>query len=112
VPREAHWLEDYFAELRAFPAGRHDDRVDSTSQALKWIRELGEVPAITRFYRELVRQENPPPTGTWRMKPPTPVSDYFMEDGSKVQPGPDGVFTFREDFALWLLGLQRGWTRV
>lgn len=33
-PEEAHWLPDLFAELFAFPLGRHDDQVDSISQAL------------------------------------------------------------------------------
>jgi predicted phage terminase large subunit-like protein len=37
VPREAHWLAGYFHELELFPNGRHDDQVDSTSQALEWI---------------------------------------------------------------------------
>jgi predicted phage terminase large subunit-like protein len=33
-PRCAPWLEDLEAELFAFPASRHDDQVDSISQAL------------------------------------------------------------------------------
>ena len=38
LPAEAPWLADYVAELTAFPAARHDDQVDSTSQALAWAR--------------------------------------------------------------------------
>jgi predicted phage terminase large subunit-like protein len=34
LPREAPWLADLEAELFAFPNGRHDDQVDSISQAL------------------------------------------------------------------------------
>jgi predicted phage terminase large subunit-like protein len=34
-PREAPWLADLEAELFAFPGGRHDDQVDSISQALE-----------------------------------------------------------------------------
>ena len=34
VPTYAHWLEEYLHELMMFPAGRYDDQVDSTSQAL------------------------------------------------------------------------------
>ena len=37
LPRDAPWLADYIAELLAFPNGRHDDQVDSTSQALNWL---------------------------------------------------------------------------
>jgi len=33
-PKEASWLADLEAELFAFPSGRHDDQVDSISQAL------------------------------------------------------------------------------
>ena len=33
-PKEAPWLVDLEAELFAFPSGRHDDQVDSISQAL------------------------------------------------------------------------------
>ena len=33
-PNEAPWLADLEAELFAFPSGRHDDQVDSISQAL------------------------------------------------------------------------------
>jgi hypothetical protein len=33
-PKEAPWLTDLEAELFAFPSGRHDDQVDSISQAL------------------------------------------------------------------------------
>ena len=33
-PNEAPWLLDLEAELFAFPNGRHDDQVDSISQAL------------------------------------------------------------------------------
>ena len=34
-PKEAHWLADYLKELAAFPGGKHDDQVDSTTQALE-----------------------------------------------------------------------------
>ena len=34
VPTQAPWLEEYLHELMMFPASRHDDQVDSTSQAL------------------------------------------------------------------------------
>ena len=33
-PKEALWLAELEAELFAFPNGRHDDQVDSISQAL------------------------------------------------------------------------------
>jgi predicted phage terminase large subunit-like protein len=42
-PRRASWLEEFTAELLAFP-GRHDDQVDALTQGLTWGREKrGEV---------------------------------------------------------------------
>lgn len=35
-PRQAPWLEDLKREFMAFPAGRHDDQVDSVTQFLEW----------------------------------------------------------------------------
>lgn len=37
LPKAAPWLAQYVAELTTFPHGKHDDQVDSTSQALEWI---------------------------------------------------------------------------
>jgi predicted phage terminase large subunit-like protein len=34
LPTKAPWLDDYLHELSRFPNGKHDDQVDSTSQAL------------------------------------------------------------------------------
>lgn len=56
LPAQAPWLEDYRRELIAFPKSKHDDQVDSTSQALKWIHEAGDEPGIITWMREEVRQ--------------------------------------------------------
>jgi predicted phage terminase large subunit-like protein len=37
-PRQAGWLEEFTAELLAFP-GRHDDQVDALTQGLAWGRQ-------------------------------------------------------------------------
>jgi len=50
LPSEAQWLAEYMHELLAFPNGRHDDQVDSTSQALHWLTARTPVP------RELTRR--------------------------------------------------------
>jgi predicted phage terminase large subunit-like protein len=39
LPETAHWLADYLHELILFPAGRHNDQVDSTAQALAWTKQ-------------------------------------------------------------------------
>jgi predicted phage terminase large subunit-like protein len=51
LPRSAPWLDAYLAELLAFPGGRHDDQIDSTSQALRY---------LTR-HRGQLRLTDPPP---------------------------------------------------
>jgi hypothetical protein len=37
LPADAPWLATYLQELLGFPTARHDDQVDSTSQALAWL---------------------------------------------------------------------------
>lgn len=34
LPKAAHWLDTYIAEITGFPGTRHDDQVDSTTQFL------------------------------------------------------------------------------
>jgi predicted phage terminase large subunit-like protein len=46
LPEGADWLEEYVAELAAFPLGDHDDQVDMTSQVLL---HLGASPDLSRF---------------------------------------------------------------
>jgi predicted phage terminase large subunit-like protein len=36
LPERAPWLDDFRAEILAFPYGRYDDQVDSMSQFLAW----------------------------------------------------------------------------
>jgi len=38
LPESAAWLYDYIEELSAFPNATHDDQVDSTTQALSFMR--------------------------------------------------------------------------
>jgi predicted phage terminase large subunit-like protein len=42
LPESAAWVLDYEIELTTFPLAPHDDRVDSTSQFLNWVRGWGE----------------------------------------------------------------------
>lgn len=51
LPRNAPWLGPYLNELLAFPASKHDDQVDSTSQALHFLTTKLPAPA---------RAETPP----------------------------------------------------
>ena len=51
IPKSAPWLEDFTAELLAFP-GRHDDQVDALTQGLAWGRYMWSHRA--RFNRRIV----------------------------------------------------------
>jgi predicted phage terminase large subunit-like protein len=46
VPEQASWLAEYLHELGIFPNGRFDDQVDSTSQALDWLKERRPEPFL------------------------------------------------------------------
>ena len=37
VPDRGPWVEEFLDQWTAFPAGKHDDMVDSSSQALSWL---------------------------------------------------------------------------
>jgi len=39
IPTETEWLPAYLQELTTFPACKHDDQADSTSQALDWAKQ-------------------------------------------------------------------------
>lgn len=39
LPEKASWLYDYESEMSQFPVGKHDDQVDSTSQALDYLKK-------------------------------------------------------------------------
>jgi predicted phage terminase large subunit-like protein len=41
LPAEAPWLGDFMTEILAFPAGRHDDQVDSMTLFLNWFSKNG-----------------------------------------------------------------------
>ena len=53
LPGFVHWLADYIHELTSFPKGKHDDQVDSTAQALAWIKQaaFSSAEAWISYYR-------------------------------------------------------------
>ena len=50
LPSDAPWLSVYVHELLSFPNGKHDDQVDSTSQALSWFNPRSQDPGLLQFY--------------------------------------------------------------
>lgn len=63
LPVAAPWLDDFRAEMKAFPAGRHDDQVDSFSQFVSWqlrhwrwiLTDRGPDRRLTRSFRGRTR---------------------------------------------------------
>ena len=49
LPAGAPWREEYIEALASFPNAAHDDEVDSTTQALNYLRQ--ETKALVEFYR-------------------------------------------------------------
>lgn len=49
IPEQAHWLAEYLHEFAVFPNDRFDDQVDSTSQALDWIKEHESASPMVEF---------------------------------------------------------------
>ncbi len=55
VPQSAPWLADYVGELTMFPKGRYDDQVDSTAQAIAWVKRRPPGWGMLEYYRRLSR---------------------------------------------------------
>jgi len=53
LPKEAPWLAEYLRELTLFPAARHDDQVDSTAQALAWMKTRPRAPGMMEHWRRM-----------------------------------------------------------
>jgi len=50
LPKQAPWLDEYILEVTGFPGTKHDDQVDSTSQALDVLTKYS-YPPIEHPYR-------------------------------------------------------------
>ena len=57
LPENAPWLFDYIEELSSFPKAAHDDQVDSTTQALSYMR-ADPVPQDTVLVYDAMREVN------------------------------------------------------
>jgi predicted phage terminase large subunit-like protein len=57
IPQQAPWLKDYIGELITFPRGQYADQVDSTTQALEWIKNTPPEPAIFPIMREQLEKQ-------------------------------------------------------
>ena len=109
VPEDAPWLADYLAELLAFPAGRHDDQVDSTAQALAWARSRPSTTGMIDFWAG--RFDGPRPTSRMaRVRAPDGVSHVQVLSGAHLVVPADRILALDESDAKPLLAA--GWMRA
>jgi predicted phage terminase large subunit-like protein len=50
LPARAPWLDEYITELIGFPGHKYDDQVDSTTQALDYLRESDQVAKFIKAW--------------------------------------------------------------
>ena len=60
LPKGAAWLTDYEHQLLSFPAGAHDDLVDSTTQAINHVAGTGPMRVSTVHYGHSAEHAPPP----------------------------------------------------
>jgi predicted phage terminase large subunit-like protein len=105
LPKDAQWRDAYVAELTSFPNGNHDDQVDSTTNALKWMSDLGETPGLglLRYYQNLSSADG----GTEKPKlvrlklPPCRTYQFPVAPWS-ISVGEDGIVEVPEEAEVWL----------
>jgi hypothetical protein len=84
LPREAHWLADYLHELVTFPRGRYDDQVDSTAQALAWLKQSQSTTGIIEYYRMLRERNKHPVQKMVKLLAPAAVTHVCTMTGQQV----------------------------
>ena len=112
LPTNAPWLADYLHELMMFPKGKHDDQVDSTSQALQYLNWRPKEPSITTHYRLLSEHRNGGRNDNTvvTMKGVTGATVYTAE-GKAIMQDADGLFRMIWKDAKPLLNCI-GWSLV
>ena len=103
VPEQASWLEDYLHELMMFPAGRYDDQVDSTSQALAnafIFRSRHE--GFFEFIREEMRERLEGPAPCIRVNCDDKGMQFQLFGGRTPRREEDGSFLITKEEATYM----------
>ncbi|MBF0563418.1 MAG: phage terminase large subunit [Alphaproteobacteria bacterium] len=111
LPATAAWLADYLDEMTKFPKGKYNDQVDSTSQALAFIKEIVKKSAMDLETQRLIDEM----TGKkiWplvRLKAPAGTNRWHPPKGEEVSTDNDGTMLVSAEYENSLL--RDGWTRV
>lgn len=110
IPQDAHWLGEYLHELTTFPNGKFDDQVDSTSQALEWLKQRTPGWGILQYYADLVASAGRSQVGPmvrYRIQPG--VSHVYTITGRQVLVGDDNIIELTPDEAEYV---QPGWEKL
>jgi len=101
VPEKAPWLDDYLHELMMFPASKHDDQVDSTSQALGNVIQGEQIASLgfLQFVREDTRRRKEP---TIRFNHPDLGTQFRLISGRTPAREADGSFLVTVEEAQYL----------
>jgi predicted phage terminase large subunit-like protein len=113
VPSDADWVQAYLRELILFPNAKHDDQVDSTSQALAYISSWMEHRGLFEHYKRTALPSSAPPRPNLpyrRLRAPSMESSYRGSSGRWYKPGPDGTVWIPEP-EHWA-ALKFGWELV
>jgi predicted phage terminase large subunit-like protein len=112
LPTEAPWLAEYLHELAIFPKGARDDQVDSTAQALDWIKKPAEMKGGNMFelYRRRAEQLKHPELGYIRLKAPPGRGGALTLSGRNLVIDDQGTIAVSEEDARPLIGA--GWRRL
>ncbi len=105
IPLEAHWLAEYLHELSTFPKSKYDDQVDSTSQALEWLKQRMPGAGILEYYRGLAEEASRSTLQRMvTLKAPAGISHVSTLSGRQVMVRADGTIEVSEEDAGPLTG--------
>jgi len=110
LPADAPWLADYLQEMTSFPNGRHDDQVDSTSQALAWLNKPNSADSWLEFMEQEAKNRSGKDKPQVIMIAPEDVTLLIGRDGQARTIPADRRVSVPQDDVVGLLRV--GWTRA
>jgi predicted phage terminase large subunit-like protein len=98
LPTQAPWVEEYLHELMMFPAARHDDQVDSTSQALAYFAsENAGMEGWIEYMRQELAQSHGAAIPTIRVNHTNLGMSFQLINGRMPVREADGSFLLTEE---------------
>lgn len=106
-------VDTFLLEAAHFPKGRHDDQIDSMTQALEWMRDR-QIPSSNFFLlieQDLANRQSPASTGGWAKLRGAPLGVTHVQPNA----GPtvmvrDGVIEVPDGAVSSLL--KQGYVRI